>query len=81
MPDGTTTRGRPLPYRRMPNAGLPRVPGGSLDKDQDDQNGRQNQTQAYGNSLRNLVRLEFRALCRDRHAARVHPPRWRREHL
>jgi hypothetical protein len=65
----------------MPNAGLPRVSGGSLNEDYDDQDGRQNQTQAHGESLGNLVRLEFRTLCRGRHVAGVHPPRWRREHL
>ena len=57
----------------MPNAGLPRVSGGSLNEDYDDQDGRQNQTQAHGESLGNLVRLEFRILCRDHHVAGVHP--------
>jgi hypothetical protein len=35
--------------------------------------GRQNQTQAHGGSLGNLVRLEFRPLCRDPHVARCTP--------
>ena len=48
---------------------------------QGEQDGRQNQTQAHGDSLGNLVRLEFQLLCRDRHAAGVHPSRGRVEHF
>jgi hypothetical protein len=40
---------------------------------QGEQDGRQNQTQAHGDSLGNLVRLEFRPLCRDPHVARCTP--------
>jgi len=58
----------PTPPRRAA-----RVPGGSLDEDQDEQDGRQNQTQAHGDSLGDLVRLEFRPLGRGRHVADVHP--------
>ena len=40
---------------------------------QGEQDSRQNQTQAHGDSLGNLVRLEFRPLCRDPHGARCTP--------
>ena len=40
---------------------------------QGEQDGRQNQAQAHGESLGNLVRLEFRPLCRDPHVARCTP--------
>jgi hypothetical protein len=40
---------------------------------QGEQDGRQNQAQAHGDSLGNLVRLEFRPLCRDPHVARCTP--------
>jgi hypothetical protein len=40
---------------------------------QGEQDGRQNQTQAHGDSLGNLVRLEFRPLCRDPHVDRCTP--------
>ena len=66
---------------RAPSELTARVPGGSLDEDQDEQDGRQNETQAHGDSLGDLVRLEFRILCRGCHIAGVHPSRWRREHL
>jgi hypothetical protein len=49
---------------RAPSELTARVPGGSLDEDQDEQDGRQNETQAHGDSLGDLVRLEFRILCR-----------------
>jgi hypothetical protein len=48
---------------------------------QGEQDGRKNQTQAHGDSLGNLVRLEFRPLCRGRHVAGVHPSRGRVEHF
>jgi hypothetical protein len=35
---------------------------------QDEQDG-EGETEAYGGGLGNLVRLEFRILCRDRHVA------------
>jgi len=41
---------------RAPSELTARVPGGSLDEDQDEQDGRQNETQAHGDSLGNLVR-------------------------
>jgi hypothetical protein len=66
---------------RAPSELTARVPGGSLDEDQDEQDGRQNETQAHGDGLGDLVRLEFRPLGRGRHVADVHPSRWRGEHL
>jgi len=47
---------------------------------QDEQDG-EGETEAYGGGLGNLVRLEFRILCRDHHVAGVHPSRGRVEYF
>ena len=47
---------------------------------QDEQDG-EGQTEAYGGGLGNLVRPEFRILCRDLHVAGVHPTRGRVEYF
>ncbi len=47
---------------------------------QDEQDG-ESETEAYGGGLGNLVRLEFRILCRDHHVAGVHPSRGRVEYF
>jgi hypothetical protein len=72
----TTTLLRSAARRQLYSASQPCLDCGN----QDEQDG-EGETEAYGGGLGNLVRLEFRILCRDHHVVGVHPSRGRVEYF